>query len=106
MLREGPSGSVLHSPQPADESSSVQHQTTRSWWGKRIRKYLRQHLTLEIQVRAGVSHRGVEAGVAEPLADGGEVDARLEQRDGRAVADRVRVQVLVPQGWRHSCRLG
>ena len=39
-----------------------------------------------------VAHGGVEAGVTEPLADGGEIDSGLEQRHRRAVADRVRVE--------------
>jgi len=40
------------------------------------------------------------------VAEGGEVDAPLEQRDGRAVADRVRVEVRVPQGRRRQLPAG
>ena len=62
---------------------------------------MRERLTLEVEVGARILHGGVQAGVTEPLADGGEVHACLEQMDGRRVAQRVRVNALAGQ-----CRRG
>jgi hypothetical protein len=59
-------------PKPRDEFRSIDHQPSTSGRWQRVRKYLGQRLTFEIDIRASVTHRRIEAGVTEPLADRGE----------------------------------
>jgi hypothetical protein len=53
---------------------------------------------LHIQIDGGVSVRGCQAGVSEPLTDCGYVYARLEQGNRSAVSHAMWVQVLSAQG--------
>ena len=66
-------------------------------WRQGVREDLRERLTLQIEIGAGVAHGRVEARMAQPLADRGEIDAGLEERDGRTMAYRVRVNALIAQ---------
>jgi hypothetical protein len=81
--------STSHPTQPADEIPAVILEASAAWWRKGIREHLGDRLALEVDVGPGVAHRRVQAGMAEPLADRGEVHARLQQRNGRAVTQRV-----------------
>src|SRR3954449_2800047 len=60
-------------------------------------KNLRQRLSLQIDIGTRISHRRVEACVTEPLADGREVDARLEHMDRCGVAQRMRMDPFARQ---------
>ena len=42
--------------------------------------------------------RRVDAGVSQPVGDGAQIDARLEQMHGRAVPQTVRMDALVLEG--------
>src|SRR5580693_4300391 len=61
------------------------------WRRQNLGKDLRQCLPLQIDIRAGIAHRRVQAGVAEPLTDCGEVDACLEKVDRGRVSNRMRM---------------
>lgn len=56
---------------------------------------LRERGAFRLKVDDGVAVGGLDARVAEPVADGDEVDAGLEAMDGRAVTHRMRVHTLV-----------
>jgi len=73
-------------------------EVTATRWPRCIGKDLRERLPLEVEVGPSVRHRGVERGVAEPLADGGEVDTGLEQVNGGCVPERVRMDAPTAQG--------
>ena len=85
--------------QPAGEVGAVQQQSPAGRWGHGVREHLSESLALEIEIGAGITHGSVQACVAEPMTDGCEVDAGLEQRHRRAVPDRVRVKLLALEGW-------
>ena len=68
---------------PADDAVAMEGKGTALRRCQHIRKNLRQRLPLQIDIGTRTSHRRVEACVTEPLADGGKVDACLEQMDRR-----------------------
>ena len=68
-------------------------------WGQHFREYLCQRLSLEVDIGTCVTHRRVQAGVAEPLTDRREVNARLEKMDGRCVPQRMGVDSLIGECW-------
>ena len=56
-------------------------------------------LSFDLQVDRGVAVGGVDTAMAEPLADGHQVNAGFEEIDGRAVPHTVWMQTLVGQRW-------
>src|SRR5271166_1071435 len=67
------------------------------WRCQHLRKNLRQGLPLQIEVGTRISSRRVEACVTEPLAEGGKVDACLEQMDRCGVSQRMRMDPFACQ---------
>ena len=60
---------------------------------------------LHIEIESCISAGGRWAGVSKPLADGGQVHARLQQSDRGTVSHAVRVQTLPREardGWPHA----
>ena len=70
---------VSHPAQPADEIPAIEQEVSAARRGQRVRKYLGERLPLQVEIGSRIAHSGVQARMAEPLADGGEVDAGLEQ---------------------------
>src|SRR5664280_162152 len=75
------------------------------WRCQNLWKDLRQGLPFQIDVRAGIAHRRVQAGMTEPLADRGKVNSCLEKMNRRRMAKRMRMNSLVGQ-CRHRLRAG
>src|SRR3990172_8557907 len=65
---------------------------------------LGDRLPLHLEVDCGVAVGRVDAGVPEPMADGGEIDSGLEEMDGRGMAHRVRVKTLTSEARHHGLR--
>lgn len=65
--------------------------TTRGRYSERVREYLRDRLTLEIQIRARIAHGGGDVGVTEKLADRRELDAGLQHVDSGGMAQCMRM---------------
>ena len=62
-------------------------------------------IALHVEIECGTSAGGCWAGVSKPLADGGQVHARLQQGDRGTVSHAVRVQTLPREardGWPHA----
>ncbi len=89
----------LQSAQPADDIRAVNDEPAASRWRERIGEHLRERLALQIKVRPGISHRRVKAGVAEPLTNGGKVNAGFEQGNCGAASQGMRVKLLAAQRW-------
>jgi len=109
-LERGPSAGPLQSAsgrrarEIARRMDALEASTAR--WRQGVGEHLGNGLALQVDVGPRVTHRRVQAGMPQPLADGGEVHARLQQRNGRAVPQRVRVDALVAQaGYGLGCRL-
>ena len=54
-------------------------------------------LALRVQINGGIAVGSGHRGMAQPMADRGKVDAGLEQMYGRAMTNRVWMQLLVGQ---------
>ena len=67
--------------------------TSRRWYAERLGKDLGECLSLEIEIGACVAHGGRNAGMAEPLADGGEFDTGFQEVDSRSVPQGVRMDL-------------
>ena len=76
---------------PANNAVAVEGKGAALWRRQHLWKDLRQRLPLQIDVGTRISHCRVEACVTEPLADGGKIDACLEQMDRCGVPQRMRV---------------
>ena len=68
----------LHPAEPANEFPAVEQEASSARWCQGVREYLGERLALEIEIGTGVTHRRIETGVAQPLADGGEIDPGLK----------------------------
>jgi hypothetical protein len=62
---------LLELAQPPDEVRATDQEPPTRWWGDGVREHLRESAPLEVEISTGVEHRGVEPGVAEPLASSG-----------------------------------
>jgi hypothetical protein len=91
----------LEPAEPAGDVLPSEDKGAAFWRGEHVWKELGQGLTFEIDVGACVSHCCVEAGVAQPLTDRGEVDPCLEKVNRRRVAQRMRMDSFACQCRRH-----
>lgn len=87
------------STQPANQVSTVQDECSTSWRREDFWEHLRECLTFEIDIGTRIAHRGIQASVAEPLADSREVYASLQQLNRGGMPKRMRVDFFVRKGW-------
>lgn len=83
--------------QPPGHIHAFKAYTPRPWRPRRVRKDLHQRLTLQIDVRPCIRHRGVERGAAKPLVNRGEIHTGFEQMNRRRMTQRMRMDALVLQ---------